>query len=368
MKRLLGFGAILFLSISSFAEDKPAGKVLRVKGKVLFLNGKSQIVADNEGKRSRSTKEGSFFYVGETIQTKAGSRIKISFYEGGPRGKNEVVLGPNSTLVIQDAPALGEKKTGTKLSLSNGKIRANIRKKYSGQGDDSFQVRTPNAVAGVRGTVFSVFYNAFTLKSDFATEVGTIFAKTSTGGKSSNTVNVKAGMFTSTGGAGNMAPPAPLHLNPKLKQAVQELGDPGGFSDRRNFGVDAKSEMVAEMKAFEESQGEADDAGGASARQQFEFGVEEDGELSADAPLGREPQQDGRGIATDSPFAGSLMGDSGDAGTFTVIEGGDLGDSRGEEPIFNPKILNDALKKSLEAGLDQNLKTFGDTTVTVTVR
>jgi len=273
------------------ADAKPAGKVLRVKGQVFFLNNKSQIVADNLGKRDRSTKEGSTFFVGETIQTKAGSRVKIEFYEGGPTGKNEVVLGPNSTLVIQRAPSPGDKKTGATLSLSNGKIRANIRKKYSGKGNDTFQVSTPNAVAGVRGTIFSVFYNAFTQQSDFATELGSIVAKSSGGRNGARVVRVDAGMFTSAGASASVSAPKPLSLNPKLKKSVQELGDQNGFSSLRDGvnGGDVKAMMRAEVEAFEEMAGDLDESGGAESRKSFEFAVKEDGELAADTPLGRNP-------------------------------------------------------------------------------
>lgn len=363
----------------------PAGTFLRVKGEVFILNSSSQVVADPAGTRGRTTKEGTDFFVGETIQTKARSRVKLRFVEGGPKGNNEVVLGPNTTLVIQKVgQASSSKAPGTRLSLSNGKVRANVRKSYSGKGEDVFEISTPNAVAGVRGTVFSAFYNAFNKKTDFATEVGSIVARTS--GSSGNTVAVKvdAGMFTSSsassGGGAGMQAPAPITTNPKLKQAVQQMGEPDLFSQKedgpRGSGLAGKKQM-ADFEEFAEASdsGAGADSGKTSnARKHFEAPELFEAENGSAAPSsgGRVPAGGSgpkSGGASSWMFAGDTMDWYADTGA--TDRGG--GDFKPMPPPVNQECLVcgklDRLGNlATETQKQAQTVTFSDTFVTIIVQ
>ena len=196
------FAVLALISTGLFSVNtlaaQVAGKIQLVKGNVFILNAQTKaIVADPAGKKGRSTKKGSPFFEGEIIQTKPSARVKLEFIEG----KNTVVLGPGTSLVIQRAGDNAGKK-GTDLELKKGSVRSVVKKKYSAKGSDVFQVKTPNAVAGVRGTVFNVSFDIKTAKTNVLTESGLVSLmsrkqmdnpSTARFGKSSKEVLVKAG-------------------------------------------------------------------------------------------------------------------------------------------------------------------------------
>ncbi len=85
-------------------------------------------------------------FVGDRIETKKESRCEI-LYENG----NVVRLDENS---IYRIASINDKKKETESELSLGKLWANIVKLFSGE--QSFQVKTPTAVAAVRGTIYEI--------------------------------------------------------------------------------------------------------------------------------------------------------------------------------------------------------------------
>lgn len=184
----LSLFALSTLSSEAYAAAQAAGQIILVKGEVFILSAKDKsVVADPSGKRGRSTQKGSSFFEGETIQTKEGARVKLSFVEGG----NEVVLGSSTSLVVERA---GGAKPGTELTLKQGAARASVNRKYSGEGGDIFEVKTPNSVAGVRGTVFNVNYDAKRNSTQVFTERGSVAV--SKLGASAPPTLVTAGMFS----------------------------------------------------------------------------------------------------------------------------------------------------------------------------
>ncbi len=237
------------------AEDSPAGYIRKIRGKMLILNSKSQVIADTEGKRSRKIKENSPFYIGETLKTLADTRVKIEFVEGGPKGKNESVLGPNTTLVVSRTSTVDQASIGTELMLKDGDVRSNVKKSYSGKSGEQFLIRTPNAVAGVRGTIFSVFYNSVDKRSQFAVEKGKVVValtekkssnadQSSDSNQSNKSAVVEAGMFTEAGGGkSSVEAPQPISENPMIQKKVQSLqvdeqtgafqSEEGSFNDNR---------------------------------------------------------------------------------------------------------------------------------------
>jgi hypothetical protein len=185
-----------------------AGKIVLVKGDVFILDAKNKsVVADPTGKRGRSTQKGSPFFEGETIQTKDGARVKLLFNEGG----NEIVLGSGTSLVIERA---GAKQPGTELNLKQGTVRSSVNKKYSGEGGDIFEVKTPNSVAGVRGTIFNVAYDNKKNMTQVLTERGSVAVSSLTSGANAKPIMVNAGMFSEVkkGETPTPAQTAPAHL------------------------------------------------------------------------------------------------------------------------------------------------------------
>lgn len=84
----------------------------------------------------------------------------------GPRGKAELVFPNGSTLrlnsltqVTLDSYNFGKFGTQTVMSLRTGRVVAKIAKYKKGGASNYFLVRTPTAVAGVRGTIKEVAYS-----------------------------------------------------------------------------------------------------------------------------------------------------------------------------------------------------------------
>ncbi len=230
--------SLLFVSGMGFAtfvlsQSQKAGDIVLVKGDVFILDKNSKVVADPQGKRGRSTVVGQPFFVGETIQTKSGARVKLKFLEGG----NEVVLGSETSLLIERASNGSDGKKGTTLNLAKGEVRSDVKTKYSGQGGESYEVKTNNAVAGVRGTVFMMALNVKTGLTSLATSEGKVAfsAVNPVTGKQSPPVIVPAGQFSMASAAG-AAPeaPKPLSSNPELAGKAEALG--GSSSEKSSEG------------------------------------------------------------------------------------------------------------------------------------
>ncbi|OGR94664.1 MAG: hypothetical protein A2V88_00600 [Elusimicrobia bacterium RBG_16_66_12] len=130
------FGALLAgLLFPRFCD---ASAITHTEGKVLFLKFGSytwgQVV------------RGQVVGPGDRIKTAASARATVTFDDD-----SRVELSPSTSFTMREA---SERATETRLDL--GSLRAWIAKRRS----RSFQVRTPTAVAAVRGTEFSVDVSA----------------------------------------------------------------------------------------------------------------------------------------------------------------------------------------------------------------
>ncbi|MBS1982531.1 MAG: FecR domain-containing protein [Bdellovibrionales bacterium] len=333
----LAFGAVVTARAGS---EAPAGTIKLIKGEVMVQDATAKIVGDTSGKRSRTLQTGAPFYVGETIITKADGRVKIEFVEG----KNEIVLGTNTSLLIERASTDPLKSTGTSLSLARGEVRSTVNQKYSGKGTDVYEVKTPNAVAGVRGTIFLARFNPKTFHSEVATERGLVAVRNVGAGAgvggAPREVFVKPGEFTSAAGSKAVTPPAPISSNKDLESAVKSMAGSGeSDSGKKNLGVEGGDTKGEANKGDEAKTGDKPADGAAPAKQE---GGQKDAPLAAngkdskggdvaaaggnkdsggDVPLGREPASastNGRAPASVSPGAGpggpgmdSMVGGSG---------------------------------------------------------
>lgn len=285
-----------FAGTSTLAMAKePAGIIKLVRGKVKILDAKTKkVVADPSGKRGRDTKKGSPFYEGETIQTAASARVKLEFVEG----KNTVVLGPGTSLVISRAGD-GASKKGTDLELTKGAVRSTVNAKYSAKGDDVFQVKTPNAVAGVRGTVFNVEFNVKTAKTKVVTVEGLVSLmnrrEVPTGGQGSGRFNnenrgevlVAAGSKSEMS-AGAEAPTPPQKASQQEIEQADELES--AVEDESQEGEsEATPTTASNSEQNEELEGEASESDGASGAEGNSENDQETAASESDADSEGEP-------------------------------------------------------------------------------
>jgi|GEM_PF-2245655 len=196
---LLGVGAF------AHADSAAAGRVVKVVGDVMRID-------PQNGQKFLAV--GDTFSVGDVLQTGPDARIKVVMSEGG----NEVVLGRATRLLIERSGSLARNsETGTTLSLREGQVRSVVKKKYSGSGNDVFEVRTPNAVAGVRGTTFLVSFDQKKFRSLLATEEGAVVW--SSQGKQ---LLVAKGKFSTVSGK-DISMPTAIESSPSVSSEVKEV-------------------------------------------------------------------------------------------------------------------------------------------------
>jgi len=176
------YSALFLFSTSTAWAAQSVAEVAKVMGQVDLLG---------SGGELRPVREGQMLDESDTIITSSDGRVKLLFVEGGDKGSNVVVLGANSRLVIQRA-SIDKNDPGTRLLLEQGSLRSVVKKKYKGVGNDVFEVKTPNAVAGVRGTIFQVEYDKVMNSSMVATLQGLVAVRL--GGDKN--VMVRPGEFT----------------------------------------------------------------------------------------------------------------------------------------------------------------------------
>ncbi|MEO5666816.1 MAG: FecR family protein, partial [Bdellovibrionota bacterium] len=166
---------------------------------------------------------------------------------------NEIVLGSNTSLVIERA---GATKPGTELSLRQGTVRSSVNRKYSGKDGDIFEVKTPNGVAGVRGTIFNVAYDSKKNMTQVFTERGAVAVTNLAAGPTAKPTMVKAGMFSEVSKTSEPTPAvvAPAQIIESVSPQANDESKDGDSSKSKKSdssaasGSDGKSDAKTEVK------------------------------------------------------------------------------------------------------------------------
>jgi hypothetical protein len=95
--------------------------------------------------------QGAALQLGDHVRTAAASRVKLLF-----RDDSVLTLAERSELVVDEQVAGAAPQAGFSLLL--GKMRAIVTDQYSATGA-KFEVKSPTAIAGVRGTSFVAGYD-----------------------------------------------------------------------------------------------------------------------------------------------------------------------------------------------------------------
>jgi len=128
----------ILISAVAFAKPGPYVKVLLVAGKAEFLTA---------GKTDwEELKRGTYLYSGDSIKTYRDSSVEIGFEWGT---ENILSVRPNTHVVIKLA---GKEK----IELIDGEVYALVESLPKGS---TFEIRTPTAVCGARGTGWGVKAN-----------------------------------------------------------------------------------------------------------------------------------------------------------------------------------------------------------------
>uniref|UniRef100_C6DY91 Anti-FecI sigma factor, FecR n=1 Tax=Geobacter sp. (strain M21) TaxID=443144 RepID=C6DY91_GEOSM len=133
---------LLFLGVPGAALAEVVGKLTVVEGAVDIMPG-GQLPAV-------AAKAGGAVQKGDFVRTKSNARAELTFNDG-----SVVKIAQRSRIDV------GEYSAGNrKLALPRGKVQATVIPAAAGGKARSFEIRTPNAIAGVRGTSFYVYHQA----------------------------------------------------------------------------------------------------------------------------------------------------------------------------------------------------------------
>ena len=219
------------------------------KGDVKVQSGKSKAIA--------AAPVGTKVCSGDKIIAGKDSRAKLIMDD-----KNELNISPETNLVLEDYqfdPATNKKKV--LLNVLQGKLRFatkthNMYNDKSADGsNNSFQVKTKSAVAGVRGTIGIVEFNPLNGLTKVGCESGALAVGTPGPGNSiQNAVSVKEGTTTSVAVGEKPTPPKPGSLSESSQ----------GSSESSNKDDEKKEEKKDDNKKDEskKEEGKQDDSKG----------------------------------------------------------------------------------------------------------
>jgi FecR protein len=147
MKKIIPMLAILVAAVLTLPAIASAQRV----GLVSATSGKAEIKVGASGNWKSLSLKGAI-YTGATVRTGAKGKLKILFEDD-----SVLTLGSNSMMEInQFVYNPTAKKRKSSFKLLTGRLRAVVSRFFANRDGDDFHVRTPTAVAGVRGTSFLV--------------------------------------------------------------------------------------------------------------------------------------------------------------------------------------------------------------------
>lgn len=136
----------LILLVSSQAAQGWAAEI----GKVSALTGRADVSRAGSAAVELKIEDG--VSQADVIRTKKNSRLVLTMVDG-----SRLTMAENTRLELKHYQVEG--KPAGLLKVSRGRLRAFVSKVFSSR-SESFQVRTPTAVAGVIGTDFAVIVEA----------------------------------------------------------------------------------------------------------------------------------------------------------------------------------------------------------------
>lgn len=216
--------AIVGLAFSSYAfAESNYGIFMVVKG---------DVKVEKTDATTSTAKVGLKVFPGDTIKTATDSRAKITMAD-----RNNIHISPQSVVKIAAYSHEGDNKN-VELQLNEGKVRNEVNNRYDGE-KSKFIIKTPSAVAGVRGTDFLVNFDIKTKVTDVVTFKGSVaLSSFSEPSGMATTVILNKQQSSSVGAS---APPAPVKTIPEVefKKIENETkinpftgvnGSPGGNS------------------------------------------------------------------------------------------------------------------------------------------
>ena len=226
-----------------------AAHAAKVKAKLTRLKGDVQVKA-SAAAGWKAARDGDVVDQGAQIKCSAGAEVYVAWGSG-----HVLKVSPQSTVTLSQLEKSAAGET-SKISLEKGKVFANAKKLQTGS---TFEIKTPTAVAGVRGTGFEC--------SDTSVAVLEGTVEVSSDGQS---VEVDAGLFVEIPEIGE-AFSEPVAIPDDMLSTLQE-----DFTQ-----TDAVSiEVSAELETLSSEEGESTEETAEDTGEDTEETAEEQGEVS----------------------------------------------------------------------------------------
>jgi FecR protein len=150
LSKLLGMAVALGALIGLTVQAAPVQNKAVVRG----VRGTASYSTDSGG-NWKKLNVGTELRRGSSVRTAAGSTVDLFLGDNGPvvRVTENTQLGFDQ-LSVDDTGS--EKVIETQLNLSNGRILGNVKKLAAAS---RYEVKTPNGVAGIRGTKYDISAN-----------------------------------------------------------------------------------------------------------------------------------------------------------------------------------------------------------------
>ncbi|MHB8830388.1 MAG: FecR family protein, partial [Syntrophales bacterium] len=248
MKRMSVIISLLALLtvFAGFAEAAPVAKFTSLEGNVDVTS---------PGKEAVKANMGDPLNVGDIIRTKSKAKCEITFMEG-----SVLRLAANSRLRVTEFSQEKEKRSAT-IDLFRGKVQ-NIVKAAVGQ--SKYEVHTPTAVCGVRGTQFYTYYQSG-VSGAVVTE-GTVYAYSSNKPGEVRTVGAGQAMVVTN----SNTPPSVRTATTKEMEQHQQDTKPAEKAKE-----ETKKDEEKKPEAVEAKTGEGDKAEAKKEEQKSEAKAEE---------------------------------------------------------------------------------------------
>jgi len=211
---------IVIVALLVLAQAGSAVRAQNSVGLVTAVDGDAELVRN--GHTSKVTMAMAV-ETNDKLVTEAEGRLTVTFGD-----HSRLVVGSSTTIVINDGMSGASPSSISRVGLLGGRLRSIIDLGLRGSAG-GFEVRTPNAVMGVRGTEFEVAYIAGTPCPGFPdclryTDVGVYKGRVEV----SNPLNPKAPPVFTTAGYETTVPceeppatPSPLGMNEMLSPAYR---------------------------------------------------------------------------------------------------------------------------------------------------
>jgi hypothetical protein len=224
-----------------------------------FMVVKGDVQVTSKAGTTQKAKIGMKVQESDIIASGADSRAKIVMSD-----KNVINISPDTKLELEKYvydPNSDNKQVS--LNVLQGKVRATVEQKYDGE-KNKFHVKTPSAVAGVRGTDFLTSFSA----SNRETKIVTFEGKVAVGlpgpnGSIANPVFVNPGQTTTAQGGSPPNKPQPVPANELNNMKSESQADSAKGNDKKDTSANSESkeekkdeQQVAKDEAKEEKKDE----------------------------------------------------------------------------------------------------------------